>query len=877
MSEIDTKHLWLGGDSGFLGKGIGIEKDCADGKGRFREYEHGRIYSSPEGVHEVHGSILKRWLALGAEAGELGYPQTDERHVSDEVGRYSEFEKGVIYWSPSTGAHEVRRDILSKWRMFGGPRGVLGYPTSGEADTIKDGKFNNFENGAIFWRQATSAFVVRGDIHKQWIAQGGVSGALGFPMSDELPSAIFNTRFVKFENGTLNRTVASSTPATETETVPPVIEAHDKALDKLKSDHEKHSGKGFRILSLSIYGDPANPLYACLWVKDGGPEQHILFKGSNQEFLNFLNDPANKDFHPTLVSATGPAEAAVFALVCEKRKGPPPVLRHRLVSGPVGSIHNPETFAYWCQRARGTQRILRSASIYGSPGSPRYAGIWELNRGEVPWNVAYHDTDKKIATNFLAEHDPDLFDRGEMPEITHAQAFWARPAFATRSPHGHELRVFRADRVVNWVLRDDRSLEQYLSDLAEWTKKGFVPVCLQGVRVAGESRFTVILAKRVKPQPRKLTVMGNQSSALAAFDEAMGEMVKSTGARAASLAIAKDGRLVYARAFTWAEADQPVVQPTHLFRIASCSKPITSVGVYQLADEKRLKREPGGRLAATPLTNFLKSNVKLTLPANTKVAENFNAITLSQVLMHKAGFRKPIAHDEEVLEAFNKSMFIKGAKRALPMTMLQVASYMATVPLKFEPGKDTLYSNVGFLFLCLLIEQNLGKPYEQAMQERIFKKVGVTRARITESSTNLKADEVIALDRQLRVGRSVMEKERPIVPHEYGTLNRDIRPGTGGWVMAPADYVRFLSVLHSGSGTLLKPETVESAERIKSHGGGIDGAVAHVEQMNNGFTFAVFFAINFFGDFEMRIRDIIKALPASAWPAGDLFPSLGIQ
>jgi hypothetical protein len=120
-----------------------------------------------------------------------------------------------------------------------------------------------------------------------------------------------------------------------------------------------------------------------------------------------------------------------------------------------------------------------------------------------------------------------------------------------------------------------------------------------------------------------------------------------------------------------------------------------------------------------------------------------------------------------------------------------------------------------------------------------------------------------------------METARPIVPHEYGTVNRDARPGSGGWMMSAADYVRFLSVLHSGSGTLLDPATASGDERILSHGGSLDGAVAHVEHIPaKKVTFAVFFAINFFGEFERRIRDIINALPDSAWSGEDLFPQL---
>lgn len=881
MSDIDDKHLQLGGDTGFLGKAKNPgdpEKNCPDGKGRFREYEKGVIYSGPGGVHELHGAILDKWNELNAEAGKLGYPTTDHRHVNDGVGRYAEFEKGAIYWSPATGAHDVVdvTGIWGKYRIYGGPRGVLGYPTSDTAP-IKDGRFNNFEHGAIYWRGATSAFVVHGEIHGKWIAQGGVNGKFGFPRSDELPSPDINLRFNKFENGQLTRTITPSTPLKKTDIALPVREAHDLTLDKLKSNNKTNKGDGFRILGLSLYGDTANPLYTGLWVKDGGPEQKVLFKASKSELQTFLDDPANDGFHPTIISATGPSNKAVFALVCEKRKGAAPVLRSRLVSGPIDKIYTPDTFAYWCRWAKANHHILRCVAIYGDQNEPRYAGIWELNSDEVPWNVAYHNADKKIVTNFLAETAPELFEEGEMQAITHAQAFWARPAFATRSPHGHELRIFRADRVVDWALRKD-TLEEYVSDLKKFKGEGFVPVCAQGAQIDGKSRFSVIFAKRVQPQPRKLTITGKHTQSLVAFDEAMGDMVKSTGARAASLAIAKDGRLVYARAFTWAEADQPAVEPTQLFRIASCSKPITSVGIYQLDEDKKLDPKNGGGLLAEPEKYFLKSNVTLTLPLKTSLAPNFDSIRLNQVLMHTAGFRKPIFKDEKVLEAFDKAKPpLKGIELTMPMTMLQVASHMATVPLELEPGKEFHYSNVGFLFLTLLLEQRLGKPYEQALQERIFQKVGVKRAQITSSSPELKQNEVIALDPQLRVGRSVMEKERPIVAHEYGTINRNTRPGTGGWMMAPADYVRFLSVLHSGDGTLLKPETVKNGARIKSHGGGIDGAVAHVEHMDSGFTFAVFFAINFFGEYETRIRDIINALPAKAWPTGDLFPTLDIK
>lgn len=101
--DIKTKYLILGGESGFMGKELGSEK--IDGKSSFQEYKHGRIYSSPAGVHVVQGKILKEWLRLKSEGVDLGFPTTDEREVSDGRGSYSEFENGVIYWSP---AHEAQ-------------------------------------------------------------------------------------------------------------------------------------------------------------------------------------------------------------------------------------------------------------------------------------------------------------------------------------------------------------------------------------------------------------------------------------------------------------------------------------------------------------------------------------------------------------------------------------------------------------------------------------------------------------------------------------------------------------------------------------------------------------------------------------------------
>jgi LGFP repeat len=109
----------------------------------------------------VHGLIRARWAAMGWENSRLGFPTADEAPTFDKVGRFSSFEGGVITWSPATGAHEVYGAILDKYRQLGMERSFLGYPTSGEMDLSVPGggRCSNFQRGQIAWSPSSGANV----------------------------------------------------------------------------------------------------------------------------------------------------------------------------------------------------------------------------------------------------------------------------------------------------------------------------------------------------------------------------------------------------------------------------------------------------------------------------------------------------------------------------------------------------------------------------------------------------------------------------------------------------------------------------------------------------------------------------------------------
>jgi uncharacterized protein with LGFP repeats len=158
---IRAEYQALGGPSGFLGYPITDEIGTPDGVGRFNHFQYGSIYwTAWTGAHEVHGAIRAVWAALGWERSVLGYPLTDETMTPDWVGRYNHFAGGSIYWTPSTGAHEVQGGIRAVWASLGWERSFLGYPVSDEYTAGFGIRRSDFQHGSITWNVPTGQWSV---------------------------------------------------------------------------------------------------------------------------------------------------------------------------------------------------------------------------------------------------------------------------------------------------------------------------------------------------------------------------------------------------------------------------------------------------------------------------------------------------------------------------------------------------------------------------------------------------------------------------------------------------------------------------------------------------------------------------------------------
>ena len=144
-----------------------------------------------------------------------------------------------------------------------------------------------------------------------------------------------------------------------------------------------------------------------------------------------------------------------------------------------------------------------------------------------------------------------------------------------------------------------------------------------------------------------------------------------------------------------------------LFWIASQSKPITAVAVMMLVDEGRLRLDDA---VEKYLPEFKGQQLAVTNDTGLVLKAPAHPITVREVLSHTSGLPFKSKIEEPTLDG-------------LPLRDA-VASYAKT-PLIFEPGTKYTYSNAGINTAARLIEVLTGKSYEDFMDARLFRPLGM--------------------------------------------------------------------------------------------------------------------------------------------------------
>jgi CubicO group peptidase (beta-lactamase class C family) len=272
----------------------------------------------------------------------------------------------------------------------------------------------------------------------------------------------------------------------------------------------------------------------------------------------------------------------------------------------------------------------------------------------------------------------------------------------------------------------------------------------------------------------------NTDSSLAVFDTAIAEFMQQYGVVGASVAIAKDGRLVYSKGFGLADKEMldPVL-PRNLFRIASVSKLITAVAVMKLVEDEKLRIDqkvfgPDGILNDSIYLNYSD--------------RRYEEITIGQLLDHTAGWNGK--KEDPVLNTLYVSRVMDTPP---PATIQTVIEYALNQPLTFEPGTTYCYSNLGYCVLGEVIEKITGARYEDYVQFAILHPLGIYDMHIGKSFFDERfPSEVRYYDQDEDDLVWSYDGSRDLVPIEYGGNDIELLGAAGGWIASAPELAKLM-------------------------------------------------------------------------------------
>jgi len=263
--------------------------------------------------------------------------------------------------------------------------------------------------------------------------------------------------------------------------------------------------------------------------------------------------------------------------------------------------------------------------------------------------------------------------------------------------------------------------------------------------------------------------------------------------RHAALAIVHGTRLIYARGYALAEPDWPVVHPTTFFRLASGSKTVTALAVFQLI-------ESGQLTLSDPVQKFLQLH---TPSGGQPIDPDFGSITVQQLLEHTSGLQ----HDEfadatAVVNAFHSA----GLPASLPVDQTMTDNYIATLKLDSPPGQTQVYSNCGYYLLGRLAAKLRGTAAPiDAYRKHLMAPLGITRIRNAvdllkaqpADEARYQAASFVDPDwtSDLAVAKSINSNDQPLVATGYGDYPLANTQGCGGLYAAAPDLARLVAVL----------------------------------------------------------------------------------
>ena len=288
---------------------------------------------------------------------------------------------------------------------------------------------------------------------------------------------------------------------------------------------------------------------------------------------------------------------------------------------------------------------------------------------------------------------------------------------------------------------------------------------------------------------------GFSSERLMLLNQAMHSYVDDNELSGIQTAIVKNGKLIHFDSYGSSDiSENDPLKEDDIFRIASMTKPIVSIGLMMLLEEGKFKLND-------PVYKYIPEFKNLTIKKRKKIKPVKNHVKIIDLLRHSAGlnFKGP-----------------EDYRKVINMDLEEYTKESVKEPLKFEPGTTWWYSSS--TDICgYLIEVLSGQKLDVYLKNRIFDPL-----KMDDTSFELPKNKIDRLTTLYVVGE---KKELVSFDNKSNTPFKDkvtLLNGSGGLLSTTKDYLKFSVMLLNngffGGEQIIKKSTLDLMKKDHSLG-----------------------------------------------------------
>lgn len=236
-----------------------------------------------------------------------------------------------------------------------------------------------------------------------------------------------------------------------------------------------------------------------------------------------------------------------------------------------------------------------------------------------------------------------------------------------------------------------------------------------------------------------------------------------------SVAIAKDGKIIYKRAIGFSDFENQKKNDSETaFRIGSISKTFTAVMIMKAVEKGKI-------------------NLNQTIDKYFPTVKNADKITVEMLLSHRSGIFN-ITADPSFL-TWNTE----------PKTEKELVKIISDYNSNFDPGSEFEYSNSNYILLSFILEKIYKKPYSKILDELIIKPLNLKHTFFKDKIDGSKNEAFSYIYNGNWIKSPITDMSIPL--------------GAGGISSTPTDLILFAEALFDEK--IVSKESLEKMETMK--------------------------------------------------------------